>query len=479
MYPDIQLFIDGKWRDGSATPIAVIDPATEATLGHVAAASESDLADAVAAAVRGFAAWRRVSALERSRKLRRIAELIRERNESIARIMTLEQGKPIAQARQEISNAADIFDWFAEEGRRTYGRMIPARAPDVMQATVKEPVGPVAAFTPWNFPVNQTARKVAAALAAGCSIVVKPSEETPGSVAELIRTIDDADLPEGTVNMVFGDPAQISEYLIPHPDIRKVSFTGSTAVGKLLAAMAGQHMKRITMELGGHAPVIVFDDVDIDRTTRLLATAKYRNSGQVCISPTRVIVQDGIYDQFLDRYVAESEKVIVGNGLEPETVMGPLVSARRLAAVGEIVDDAIARGAVVRAGGKRTANKGYFYDPTILTDVPLDARVLNEEPFGPVSVVSRFHNEDDAIQEANRLDYGLAAYAYTRSSERAARVTAGIETGMISINHHGLGVIETPFGGVKDSGYGSEGGLEAIEAYLVTKTISHFIGSGV
>lgn len=478
-YADVQLYIDGGWRSGTRPAIPVINPATEAVLGHVACASEQDLDDAVGAATRGFAAWRKVPALQRSQKLRRIADLLRERRDEIARVLTLEQGKPLAQSRLEIGNSADIFDWFAEEARRTYGRIIPARSSDVLQSVVKEPVGPVAAFTPWNFPMNQTTRKVAAALAAGCSVIVKASEETPGSVAMLFQAMEDADLPKGAVNLVYGIPSEISAYLIARPEIRKISFTGSTAVGKTLAEMAGRHMKRITMELGGHAPVIVFDDVDLDRTADLLAGAKFRNSGQVCIAPTRFLVQDGIYEAFVDRFVTSAEQVVVGDGLDPATTMGPLVSERRRVAVDELVEDALQRGAQMRTGGRHPANTGYFYKPTVLTDVPQAARMLNDEPFGPIAIMSSFSTMAEAIAEANRLPYGLASYAYTASSSRAAQVSGEIETGMISINHHGLGLIETPFGGVKDSGYGSEGGLEAIESYLVTKTVSHYVGPDV
>ena len=337
---------------------------------------------------------------------------------------------------------------------------------------IKEPVGPAAAFTPWNFPINQVVRKVSAALAAGCSVIVKAPEETPASPAELIRAFADAGVPAGAVNLVYGVPSEISEYLIPHPVIRKVSFTGSTVIGKHLAALAGAHMKRVTMELGGHAPTIVFDDADIDLASRLLTGAKLRNAGQVCVSPTRFLVQEAVYGDFVEKFTAAVGATKVGDGMESGTQMGPLANPRRIAAMEALIGDAVERGARVRTGGHRLGNKGNFFEPTVLTDVPQDARIMNEEPFGPVALIAPFGSFEDAVTEANRLPFGLAAYAYTRSARTANAIAAQVETGMMSINHHGLALPETPFGGVKDSGYGSEGGSEAIEAYLATKFVS-------
>ncbi|MBV9735450.1 MAG: NAD-dependent succinate-semialdehyde dehydrogenase, partial [Acidisphaera sp.] len=385
---------------------------------------------------------------------------------------TMEQGKPLPEAKLETAAAADVIEWFAEEARRTYGQEIPARAPGIYQLAIKEPVGPVAAFTPWNFPINQAVRKISLALAAGCSIIVKGPEETPASCAELVRAYADAGVPEGVVNLVFGVPADISEYLIPHPVIRKVSFTGSTAVGKHLAALAGRHMKRITMELGGHAPAIVFDDADLEHASKILTASKFRNAGQVCISPTRFLIQEKIYEGFVDRFVSTAKAVKVGDGLADGTTMGPLAHARRVEAMEGFVQDAVKHGATVRTGGSRIGNKGYFFEPTVLTDVPKEARIMNEEPFGPVAVVAPFRDFDEVVSEANRLPFGLAAYAYTKSAKTANAIAAAVESGMISINHHGLALPEVPFGGVKDSGFGSEGGSEAIEAYLNTKFVS-------
>jgi succinate-semialdehyde dehydrogenase/glutarate-semialdehyde dehydrogenase len=337
---------------------------------------------------------------------------------------------------------------------------------------VKEPVGPVAAFTPWNFPINQAVRKISAALATGCSIIIKGPEETPASCMELVRCYHDAGVPAGVINLVFGVPAVVSEYLIPHPTIRKVTFTGSVPVGKQLAALAGQHMKRVTMELGGHSPAIVFEDADVAVAAKILCSNKYRNAGQVCVSPTRFLVHEKVYDEFVDRFVTQAKGLKVGDGMDKDTRMGPLANARRLDAVEGFVADAVGKGATLETGGKRIGNEGYFYEPTVLTNVPQAARIMNEEPFGPVAPIARFSEFDEVMAEANRLEFGLAAYAYTRSAKTAERLAAGIESGMVSINHHGLALPEVPFGGIKDSGYGSEGGAEALEAYLNTKFVT-------
>jgi succinate-semialdehyde dehydrogenase/glutarate-semialdehyde dehydrogenase len=405
--------------------------------------------------------------------MRAAANLVRERAEAIARLMTLEQGKPLAESRMETLAGADIIDWFAGEAPRAYGRVIPARASHVLQTVVKEPVGPVAAFAPWNFPINQVVRKISAALAAGCSIIAKGPEETPASPAALVRAFADAGVPAGVINLVYGDPATISAYLIPHPVIRKITFTGSTPVGKKLAAMAGEHMKRATMELGGHAPAIVFEDANLEVATRLLAMSKFRNAGQVCVSPTRFLVQESVYDRFVAGFAAAARAVTVGDGLAEGTMMGPLANARRVQAMEAFVQDAVQTGAELVTGGERIGNAGNFYQPTVLGRVPKTARAMNEEPFGPLALMVPFAKLDDALEEANRLPYGLAAYAYTSSSATSQALSNGIESGMISINHAGLALAETPFGGVKDSGYGSEGGSEAIEAYLVTKFVTH------
>lgn len=476
-YPNTRLFVAGEWRDAEGgRTIPVVDPATGETIGTVAHASKADLDAALAAVAEGFRTWSATSAFERYRLMRKAAELLRQRAGDIAVTMTREQGKPVAEARMETLAAADIIDWFAEEARRTYGQVIPSRQAGVMQTTVKLPVGPVAAFTPWNFPINQVVRKLSAALAAGCSIIVKAPEETPAAPAALIRAFVDAGVPSGVVNLVYGDPAEISSYLIPHPVIRKISFTGSTPVGKQLAAMAGQHMKRATMELGGHAPVIVTADADVDKAVKVMAGSKFRNAGQVCVSPTRFLVEDGVYDRFLGGFVAAARALKVGNGLDEGVQMGPLANTRRIPALEALISDAVEQGAEVKTGGRRIGNKGNFFEPTVIAGAPRTARIMNEEPFGPVAVVNRIGSLDEAIEEANRLPYGLASYAFTGSAESARRLGLEIDAGMTTINHNGLALPEVPFGGVRDSGYGTEGGSEAIEAYLVTKFVTHFAG---
>jgi len=472
-YTDTQLFIDGAWAPAAdGATIDVVNPATGERIGGLAKAGIADLDRALAAAQKGFAAWRATSPFERARIMRRAADLMRERAEAIAPLMTLEQGKPLAEAKGEAMASADIIEWFAEEGRRAYGRIVPARAPGVHQLVVKEPVGPVAAFTPWNFPINQAVRKVSAALAAGCSIIVKGPEETPASCAELFRALHDAGVPAGVIGLVYGEPAEISSYLIAHPVIRKMSFTGSTPVGKQLAALAGQHMKRATMELGGHAPVMVFEDADIAATAKTMAIFKTRNAGQVCVSPTRFLIQNDAFDPFVETFVETISKVKVGDGMEKGTQMGPLANERRIPAVEALIQDAVERGGKLLTGGSRIGNRGNFFEPSVLVDVPTEARIMNEEPFGPVAIINRFSTQEEAITEANRLPYGLATYAYARSAKTMQALGEQVETGMITINHLGLALPEVPFGGVKDSGYGTEGGADALEPYLVAKFVT-------
>lgn len=472
-YLDVSLLINGEWKaaQGGDT-LPVFNPATGDEIGHHAHARQADLDAALQAADAGFKQWRGVPAVERAATLDKAAALLRERADGIARLMTMEQGKPLAEARAETMGAAGTLEWFAEEGKRVYGTGIPARAANVQQIASKHPVGPVAAFTPWNFPLNQAVRKVSIALAAGCSIILKGPEDTPASVAELLRCYVDAGVSAGAVNLVYGVPAEISEYLIPHPVIRKISFTGSTAVGKHLAALAGAHMKRNTMELGGHAPTLIFDDADPDAAVSTAIAGKFRNAGQVCVAPTRILVQEGIYEQFVDRFVAAAGSIKVGNGLEEGIRMGPLAHNQRPEAVVGMVDDAKKRGAEVRLGGKISDRPGYFFEPTVLTGLTPEMKIMNEEPFGPVAAVTTFKDTDEAIAEANRLPYGLAAYALTSSMKTAHRLGNEIEAGMIAINHLGLALPETPFGGVKDSGYGTEGGREAIDSYLETRFVT-------
>jgi succinate-semialdehyde dehydrogenase/glutarate-semialdehyde dehydrogenase len=473
-YPDTHLFLNGEWREAAAKEsLEIINPATEEVIGKVSHARKEDLDIALNAAENAFNSWKNVSAYERSKILRKAADIVRSKADQIATLMTMEQGKPLIEAKMETMGAADSIDWYAEEGRRAYGRIIPSRAPQgVYQFVFKEPVGVVAAFTPWNFPLNQVVKKVAAAFAAGCTAIVKGPEETPASVAELIKAFDEAGMPKGSVNLVYGIPAEISEYLIAHPIVRKVTFTGSTAVGKLLASQAGTYMKRVTMELGGHSPAIVCEDADVKAAVKILSANKFRNAGQVCISPTRFLVHDSVYEEFVDGFVKQAEALTVGNGLDDGVKMGPLAHDRRLTAIEGFVADAVENGAKVLTGGKRKGNKGYFFEPTVMTNVSNDARIMNEEPFGPLAPINSFSSIDEVVEESNRLNYGLAAYAYTNSAKTAQDLGQAIESGQVSINHHGLGLVDTPFGGVKDSGYGSEGGPEGLDAYMTTKLVS-------
>jgi len=476
-YPDTQLLIDGEWRDShDGRTLAVVNPATGDEIGRVAHAGVPDLDAALRAAQSGFESWRDVLPIERAKIMRRAAALMRERAEATAEVLTREQGKPLAEARAECLASAEILDWFADEGLRVYGRVVPARIASTQQLVIKDPVGPVAMFTPWNFPINQVVRKAAAALATGCSIIVKAAEETPAAPAALIRALVDAGVPAGVMGLVYGSPDEISRYLIPHPVIRKISFTGSTAVGKKLAALAGQSMKRATMELGGHAPVIVAEDADLELAIRVSAAAKFRNAGQVCISPTRFLVQASLLKEFAEGFARYAAGLRVGDGLAADTQMGPLANPRRVAAMTDFLEDAVRHGAEVLAGGRRIGDKGNFFAPTVLTNVPLEAKVFNDEPFGPMAALKSFERLEDAITEANRLSYGLAGYAFTRSVTNAALLTRRVEVGMLWINQPATPTAELPFGGIKESGYGTEGGPEALEPYLNTRSISMFVG---
>lgn len=469
----IPLFIGGVWRNTHPTEsIPVINPATEDQIGLIAKASLADIEDAAIAAEKGFAAWKQVSALERATIMHKAANLIRERAENIALILTTEHGKPLAEAMGGVAATADTIDWHAEEGRRAYGRVIPSRALGIHQFTLMEPIGPVVGFAPWNFPLIQAVKKVAGALAAGCSIILKGATEAPTCAVELVKAFADAGVSPGAVNLLFGDSSQISEYLIAHPSIRKVTFTGSTPVGKKLASLAGLHMKRSTMELGGHAPVIVMDDADIATAVKISVAAKYRNAGQVCVSPTRFLVHYKVFDEFVSRFVEGARAIKVGDGLDPTVTMGPMAHLGRLKATEELVADAVSHGAKLEIGGNRVGDKGYFFEPTVLTNVPVTALAMVDEPFGPIAIINPFDDIDEAIKEANRLPYGLSAYAYTRSLTSANKLFNGIESGAISINHHSVALPEHPFGGVKDSGYGTEGGPGALDAFMTTKFVS-------
>ena len=472
-YPNIQLMINNQWCDAAdGKTLAVVNPATGAEIGRLAHAGIADLDKSLAAAAKGFQIWRNTSAVERSKIMRKAAQLVRERADAIAELMTLEQGKPVAEAKGEILMSTEVIEFFAEEGRRVYGRIVPGRAINVQNNVYKEPVGVVAAFTPWNFPINQIARKLCAALATGCSIIVKAPEETPASPAAFIQAFIDAGVPEGVIGLVYGNPAEISNYLIPHPIVRKVTFTGSTPVGKMLTALAGQHMKRVTMELGGHAPVIVADDADVMLAVKSAGAAKFRNAGQVCIAPTRFLVHNSIKADFNAAMLESINKIKVGDGMTAGTTMGPLANPRRITAMESILADAVKSGAKVLSGGARIGAVGNFFAPTLLDDVPLTADVFNNEPFGPIVSVAGFDSLDAMIAEANRLPFGLAGYAYTKSMKNYQLLSRELQVGMLWINQPAVAWPELPFGGIKDSGYGSEGGSEALEAYLNTKMVS-------
>ena len=473
-YPEPKLFIGGEWLSaGPRGRLPIANPANDEVIAELPVAARDDLDAALAAAESAYPAWRATSAFDRARILHKAADLMRERAAYIGKVSTLEQGKALAESTAEAAASGDIFDWFAEEARRAYGRIIPSKHPGVRHSVLKEPIGPIAAFTPWNFPLTIPSRKMAAALAAGCTVIIKPAEETPGACLELARALDDAGLPKGVLNVVFGHPAEISEYLIASPVIKKISFTGSTSVGKHLSELAARGMKKTTMELGGHAPVLVFEDADIPKAAAAMARTKYRNAGQICIAPTRFYLHDAIHDRFVDEFTRIAESLKVGDGMDPATQMGPMANGRRVSAIQALVGDAVSKGAAIRTGGQKIGNVGNFWQPTVLTDVPNAADVMNTEPFGPVAVTQRFTNMDAAISEANRLPYGLAAYAFTESGSRALALADRIESGMIGINFGILTGPETPFGGIKESGHGSEGGIEGLEGYLNTKYVAH------
>ncbi|MFM9851869.1 MAG: NAD-dependent succinate-semialdehyde dehydrogenase [Sphingomonadaceae bacterium] len=463
------LYIGGEWIHSGRDTIDVVNPASGAAVAALPLASATDLDAALAAAEAGFAEWRATSVDERAAMLHRAADFIRARVDSIAVLLTIEQGKPLAEARGEILSSAAVFDFFAEEAKRSYGRVL-IRPTGTRSIVIKQPVGPVAAFSPWNFPVSLFSKKLAGALAAGCSIIAKPAEETPGCTTAVMQCVIDAGLPAGVAQLVFGVPDMVSRQLIGSPIIRKISFTGSVGVGKHLLRLAADGVKRTTMELGGHAPVLVFDDCDLEKTLNLAAMQKFRNAGQVCVSPTRFYVQQGIYDRFVAGFAERTRKIAVGNGLDASTVMGPLANPRRPVAVGALVEDARTRGARILTGGE-AGKGGYFYEPTVIADVPLDADIMTNEPFGPVALIRPFATFDEVIAQANSLPFGLAAYAFTENGRQAHLVADALESGMVGINSFVIAGADAPFGGVKESGFGSEGGPEGLDSYYVTKAI--------
>ena len=470
-YPDLHLYINGAWRK-TKNDLPVLNPATEEEIGRLPHADKSDLDDALEAAASGFKVWSRVPPAERASVLHKAATLMRARQEEIATDITAEHGKPLSQARMEVIRGCEFLEWDAGEATRTYGRVIPS-APGVRYIVHHQPIGTVAAFSPWNFPMSQPCRKIAGAIASGCSIILKAAEETPAGALHIARAFHDAGLPAGVLNLVFGTPAEISEHLISQDQVRLVAFTGSTAVGRHLTTLAAQHMTSVLMELGGHAPVIVCDDTDVKAAAISGAVRKMRNAGQVCTSPTRFFVHESIFEEYTETFVRRAAKTVVGNGMHDGVEMGPLANGRRVEALTSLVDDARNCGAEVRTGGKKIGNKGYYFEPTVLANVPDSARVMQDEPFGPLAIINPFATLDEAIGKANSVPYGLAAYGFTNRADYVDRMVENIEAGNVSINTLEASLPETPFGGIKSSGYGREGGTEGLHHYMFTKNVSH------
>ncbi len=475
-YPDLHMIIGGENVPvGTRRTHAVINPATQEVLGQLPLADAADLDRALQAAQRGFAVWRTAPAAQRAGVLQGAARLLVERQEQIARIATMEQGKPLAETRLEVMMVVNLFNFYAGECQRLYGRSL-VRPVGLRSTVVHEPVGVVAAFAPWNFPIGNPGRKLGAPIAAGCAVILKSAEEAPASALAIVQALHDAGLPGDVAQAVFGVPDEVSRHLLGSPVVRKLSFTGSTVVGKHLARLATENMQRTTMELGGHGPVLVFADSNIDAVLDVVVPQKYRNAGQVCVSPTRYIVEDSVFDQFRDGFVRRAEAIKVGNGLDDGTQMGPMANPRRPEAMDRLIGDAVARGGKLLTGGARPAafrgsNPGYFYAPTVLAEVPLDAEIMNEEPFGPVAILNPFKDEPAMVAEANRLPYGLAAFAWTADARRQQRLARALEAGMVGINTAAIAGPDTPFGGVKWSGHGSEDGPEGVQACLVTKAV--------
>lgn len=460
-------------RSSGTGDMKVTNPATEKSIATAAVATADDLEQALVATAAAFENWRKTPVQARAAILIKAAAIIRENVDALALTMTLEQGKPVAQSKLEVVTSAETFEWYAAEALRLNGRVMPSRVGGGRQSTHPEPIGPVAALTPWNFPALLAARKIAPALAVGCTCILKPAEETPASALALADALTLAGLPDGVLSVVFGDPAQISKTLIASPVIRKISFTGSVPVGRHLAELAGRHLKPCTLELGGHAPVLVMDDADPDKAARSSAIGKTRNSGQVCTSPTRFFVQDAVYDSFLSAFTREMAEIAVGDGAAEGTDMGPLANPRRASAIEALIADAVDRGAKVETGGNRIGNIGYFFAPTVLSDVPDEAEIMKVEPFGPIAIVNRVKGLDEALTRANRAEVGLAGYAFTDSHPRAVEIAERLDVGMLGVNSFAVSHVEAPFGGVKDSGYGYEGGAEGLEGYVHRKYVHH------
>lgn len=468
-YPEVKLLINGEWVD-SERSIAVCNPSTEEVVGRVPHASNEQIANAIAGAAKGFTVWKHTPVAERTRVLLKAAELLKARVEQIAAATVLEQGKNFQAACFEVRRAASILEWDANEGLRHYGRIIPM-APGLQCSVRKEPIGVVAGFSPWNAPVGSPMRKIAASLAAGCALILKPAEETPAGAFHIAQALVDAGLPAGVLSLLYGNPAEISQRLIESDVVRLVTFTGSVGVGRHLARMAGAQLKPCLLELGGHAPVIVCSDVDPVKVAQLAVKAKANNTGQICVSPTRYLVDERIFEKFVQAFADQANQVVIGDGFAQDAHIGPLTNAKRVQDIERLVDDARAKGARVLSGGQRPQGKGFFYPLTVLADVPAGAQVLGEEPFGPIAIINRFRTLEEALSIANGLNVGLAAYAFTNDADAMQQLSDGLEAGSLAINTFQVSSAETPFGGIKDSGYGREGGAESLDAYSVVKSV--------
>jgi len=472
-YEKLELLINGKWRQGSdnkAEP--VYNPATSETIGDLPHASKADLDEALESNAEAFKSWRNEAPLNRQKIIENACRILESRSNEVAENLTKEMGKPLAEAKGELAIGLDVLRWYGEEGKRAYGRIVPSRMPGMSQTVLKDPIGPVIAFVAWNFPVMNVVRKVGGALAAGCTITIKPSEETPGTAIAIGRALMEAGLPAGVLNIVFGVPSEVSEHLCSSSIPRKLSFTGSIPVGKHLQKLAAENMIRCTMELGGHSPLMVFNDTDIAAAAKISVAGKFRNAGQVCVSPTRFLVQDTVKDQFIKAVLDETNKIKVGNGLEDGIVMGPLIADRRIEIMDSFVKDAVDSGAELNLGGHRLNRDGSFYAPTVLSNVSDNAKIMNEEPFGPLLPIDSFKSVDEVIDRANRLEFGLASYAFTNDPKIVNALKSEIQAGLLAVNSTAVSTPETPFGGIKHSGYGSEGGVEGLDAFLVTRFIS-------
>ncbi|NDA22171.1 MAG: NAD-dependent succinate-semialdehyde dehydrogenase [Proteobacteria bacterium] len=472
MYEKFGQFINGKWQKSENNETYdVINPATEEIIGKASKAGRGDVDKALKSAEAGLKVWRNTPPWQRSYIIRKIADKIREKQEVLAKWLTLEVGKPLSEGTGEAGGAADIFEWNAEETKRIYGQTVESRFPDTRVHVYYQPVGVVAALVPWNFPLILASRKISTALAAGCSVICKPDVITPGTVMELVDICKECGVPEGVVNLLSGDPASISEQLIESDIVKKVSITGSTRVGKLILKKAADKVQRVTMELSGHSPFIVFEDSNIDKVADMAITAKFRNNGQVCISPNRFYIQESKKDEFVTKFIERAKKLKIGNGMDSDVQLGPLTTSKRLSEIEELVETTKKEGAKILLGGKRPSgfNKGYFYEPTVFDDVKDNFTIMKQEPFGPLVPVLSFKNFDEVIERANDNDLGLCSYIYTNSMEQAHRASELMETGCVAVNTAAVAVAEAPFGGIKQTGYGREGGSMAIKDYLNIK----------